>query len=139
EVLWRAKQIQYASRSRYHLDTAVACARLRQATHQLRTRAASAVPKDPAFQRLDIVHVVYRPGPDQLPGSDAEFSRESIAERRAAGYADLRAAISRKPWFTEKSQAHLGVVVHRVENGLVTTEAAGAAQEAPAPAEAGQS
>ncbi|MFL9909122.1 patatin-like phospholipase family protein [Paraburkholderia sp. RL17-337-BIB-A] len=141
EVLWRVKQIQYASRSRYHLDTAVACARLRQAAHQLRTHdeAASAVAKEPAFQRLDIVHVVYRPAPDQVPGSDAEFSRESIAERRAAGYADLKAAISRKPWLTEKSQAHLGVVVHRVENGLVTTEAAGAAQEAPAPTEAGQS
>ncbi|WP_043284253.1 patatin-like phospholipase family protein [Paraburkholderia oxyphila] len=140
EVLWRAKQIQYASRSRYHLDTAVACARLSQAAQQLRTHdaaAASAAPKAPAFQRLDIVHVVYRPGPDQVPGSDAEFSRESIAERRAAGYADLKAAISKKPWLTEKSPAHLGVVVHRVENGRVTTEAAGAAQEAPA--EAGQS
>jgi NTE family protein len=131
EVLWRAKQIQYASRTRYHLDTAVARARLGQAAQLLRTHdaaAAEAVPKAPAFQRLDIVHVVYRPGADQVPGSDAEFSRESIDERRAAGYADLEAAISKAPWLTEKSPSHLGVVVHRVENGQVTTEAAGAGQ-----------
>lgn len=141
EVLWRAKQIQYASRSRYHLDTAVTCARLRQAAHRLGVHdaAAASIPKDPPFQRLDIVHVVYRPGADQVPGSDAEFSRESITERRAAGYADLKAALGKKPWLTEQSQAHLGVVVHRVENGVVTTDAAGPAQEAPAPAEAGQS
>ncbi|OLL28162.1 hypothetical protein BTH42_28945 [Burkholderia sp. SRS-W-2-2016] len=127
EVLWRAKQIQYASRSRYHLDTAVACTRLRQAEHHLATRdaaAASAIPKAPVVQRLDVVHVVYRPGPDQVPGSDAEFSRESIAARRAAGYADLSAALAGKPWLTEMSSAHLGVTVHRVERGQVTTEAA---------------
>ncbi|KXU96152.1 hypothetical protein CR51_23520 [Caballeronia megalochromosomata] len=139
EVLWRAKQIQYASRSRYHLDAAVACARLQQAAHRL--GEPDAAPKDAPFQRLDIVHVVYRPGPDQVPGSDAEFSRQSIAERRKAGYADLKAALSKKPWLMEKSQAHLGVVVHRVENGVVTAEPAGAGQEAPAPApaEAGHS
>ena len=140
EVLWRAKQIQYASRSRYHINTSVARARLSQAVQQLGTHDAAtgaSVPKAPAFQRLDIVHVVYSPGPDQVPGSDAEFSRESIVERRAAGYADLKAAISKEPWLTEKSADHLGVVVHRVERGQVTTEAAGAAHEAPA--QAGQS
>jgi NTE family protein len=142
EVLWRAKQIQFASRSRYHLDTAVARARLGQAARHLRTHdaaAAAAVQNAPAFQRLDIVHVVYHPGPDQVPASDAEFSRESIEERRKAGYADLNAAISKKPWLTQMSPAHLGVAVHRFENGQVTTEAAGAAHETPAPAESRQS
>jgi len=62
---------------------------------------------------------------------------ERLGFDSARGAAHPRGA--RVPWCTEKSQAHLGVVVHRVENGLVTTEAAGAAQEASAPAESGES
>jgi NTE family protein len=67
------------------------------------------------------VHIVYHPGPDQIPESDAEFSRDSIAERRQAGYADLKQAIAKAPWLTEMLPAHLGVLIHRVEHGQVTT------------------
>jgi NTE family protein len=49
-------------------------------------------------RRLDIVHIVYRPSADQIPNSDAEFSRSSIAERREAGYRDMRAALAAAPW-----------------------------------------
>jgi NTE family protein len=67
------------------------------------------------------VHIVYRPGVDQIPNSDAEFSRSSIAERREAGYSDMRAALSAEPWLRQEKPAHLGALVHRVERGTVTT------------------
>ena len=63
----------------------------------------------------------YRPGAGQIPNSDAEFSRASIAERRAAGYHDLKAAIAETPWLRQQLPAHLGAVVHRVKNCHVTT------------------
>ena len=65
----------------------------------------------------DIVHIVYRPGADQIPHSDAEFSRSSIAERREAGYRDMRAALAAEPWLRQERPAHLGALVHRVERG----------------------
>lgn len=126
-VFWRMKQIEYASRADYHLKSVANKVRLDQAAQLLNARNAAesvAVPDDPILrtQRLDIVHVIYHPGPDQIPESDAEFSRESIAERRHAGYADLKGAIAKAPWLTEALPAHLGVLVHHVENGRVTTE-----------------
>ncbi len=131
EVFWRMKQIEYASRTGYHLKSVANKVKLRQAMQLLNARNAAgaaqavAVPDDPVVrtQRLDIVHIIYHPGPDQVPESDAEFSRESIAERRRAGYADLKGAIAKAPWLSEEVPAHLGVLVHHVENGRVTTEA----------------
>jgi len=81
------------------------------------------MPDDPTLgaRRLDIVHIIYHPGADQIPNSDAEFSRASIAERRAAGYRDLRAAIAQEPWLRQELPAHLGALVHRVQNERVTT------------------
>ena len=46
----------------------------------------------------DIVHLIYHPTAGQVAQSDAEFSRTSIADRRAAGYADMKDAIRRHPW-----------------------------------------
>jgi NTE family protein len=131
EVFWRMKQIEYASRTGYHLKSVANKVKLRQAMQLLNARNAAgaaqavAVPDDPVVRtpRLDIVHIIYHPGPDQVPESDAEFSRESIAERRRAGYADLKGAIAKAPWLSEEVPAHLGVLVHHVENGRVTTEA----------------
>jgi NTE family protein len=126
EVLWRMKQIEYASRTDYHLKSVATKVRLNQAMQLLKAHNAPetvGVPDVPALRtrRLDIVHIVYHPGPDQIPESDAEFSRDSIAERRQAGYADLKQAIAKAPWLTEMLPAHLGVLVHRVEHGQVTT------------------
>ena len=67
------------------------------------------------------VHIVYRPSADQIPNSDAEFSRSSIAERREAGYRDMRAALAAAPWQHQEMPAHLGALVHRVELAKVST------------------
>jgi NTE family protein len=125
-VLWRAKQIQYASRVSHHIDAVATKVNLRHAVRLLKAAGVpdvAAVPDDPllAARRLDIVHIVYRPGEDQIPNSDAEFSRSSIAERREAGYRDMRAALTAEPWLRQQMPAHLGALVHRVERGRVIT------------------
>ena len=125
-VLWRAKQIQYASRTAHQVDAVATKVNLRHAVRLLKATGvseAASVPANPLLteRRLDIVHIVYRPGADQIPNSDAEFSRNSIAERRAAGYRDMRAALAAEPWLRQEKPAHLGALVHRVERGTVTT------------------
>lgn len=45
-----------------------------------------------AAETLDIVHIVYHPGADQIPTSGAEFSRFSRRERRRAGHRDMTRA-----------------------------------------------
>jgi NTE family protein len=127
DVLWRAKRIQYASRTAHQIDAVATKVNLRHAVRLLKAAGApevTAVPDDPALapRRLDIVHIVYRPDADQFANSDAEFSRSSIAERRAAGYRDMRAALAAEPWLRREMPAHLGALVHRVEREAVTTQ-----------------
>jgi NTE family protein len=124
EVLWRAKQIQYASRTAHHVDSVATKVNLRHALGELaaaKTTAAVADDAAMAPQRLDIVHIVYRSAADQLPNSDAEFSRSSIAERRAAGHHDMQVALTAAPWLRRELPEQLGALVHRVERGTVVT------------------
>jgi NTE family protein len=123
DAFWRAKQIQYASRTDAHLTAFADRCNLRHAMRLLQTKGGTdAVPEATrlAGQRLDILHVVYHPAADQIPNSDAEFSRSSIAERRAAGYADMTAALHGKPW--ERAMApHTAAMVHRHDGGAKAT------------------
>jgi NTE family protein len=126
DVLWRAKQIQYASRAAHQIDAVATRVNLRHAVRLLKAAGvmeAAAMPDHPAptARRLDLVHIVYHPTADQISNSDAEFSRTSIAERRAAGYRDMRAALAAEPWLRQEMPAHLGALVHRVERETVTT------------------
>ena len=126
EVLWRAKQIQYASRTSHHVDAVATKVNLRHALRLLQSQdksEVSAVPGGPSVtdQRLDIVHIIYHPEAGQIPNSDAEFSRSSIAERRAAGYRDMKIALAAEPWQRTQKPAHLGALVHRVERQSVKT------------------
>ncbi len=99
EVQWRQKQIQYASRTPQSIQ------------------AAAAKLRRPDDARMDIVHVVYHPAVGQIPNSDAEFSRPSLAERRQAGYADLQHALAAAPWATGAQSTP--VVVHTISRGHV--------------------
>ncbi len=123
EVLWRAKQIQYASRTAHYIDAVATKVNLRHALGLLKAAGAAAVAAAPdnfEARRVDIVHVIYSPGPNQFPNSDAEFSRASLAERSACGYRDLQAAIAAQPWLQDLPP-HLGALVHRVQEQRVTT------------------
>jgi hypothetical protein len=125
-ALWRAKQIQYASRSAHHVDAVATKINLRHAMRLLKAATVpdvAAVPADPVLtaRRLDIVNIVYRPDAGQIPASDAEFSCSSIADRRAAGYRDMTTALAAQPWLQQEMPAHLGALVHRVERDKVIT------------------
>jgi len=126
DVTWRAKQIQYASRTAHHIDAVATKINLRHAVRVARHAGApevAAVPDSELLHtgRLDIVHVTYHPADDQIPNSDAEFSRSSIADRRAAGYRDLKAAIEAQPWMRVERPAHLAAMVHKVERGALAS------------------
>jgi NTE family protein len=115
-VEWRAKQIQYASRTSHNIDSVAAKMNLRHVMQLL-----SNPDKPRSDQRLDLVHIIYHPGNDQIPASDAEFSRASIVERRAAGLADMRRVLAKQPWHQVEKPRHLGCMIHRVTRGEVTT------------------
>jgi NTE family protein len=126
EVQWRAKEIRYASGMARQIDGVAIKVNLRHAVRLLkaaRVPEVAAVPDDPLLRerRLDIVHIVYRPDAGQIPNSDTDFSRSSIAEHRAAGYRDMRTALAAEPWQRQEMPAHLGALVHRVERGRVIT------------------
>jgi NTE family protein len=115
-VEWRAKQIRYASSTVSHVHAVAA---------KLKFRAAQRMIEDPEGKpsglRLDIVHIVYHPGEDQIPASDAEFSRASIAARRAAGLSDMRRALAERPWCRAERPEHFGCLIHRLTPEGVTT------------------
>jgi NTE family protein len=129
EVLWRQKQIQYASRTAQHIDAVAAKLNLRHALGQQSAASHPARAVDPAVPgavalqdgRMDIVHITYQPTADQISSSDAEFSRRSIAERRDAGYRDLGRALREAPWFTRDKPEAVRALVHKVQDGEVTT------------------
>jgi NTE family protein len=129
EVLWRQKQIQYASRTAQHIDAVATKLNLRRALSQQSAASHAARAVDPAVPgevalqdaRMDIVHITYQPTADQISSSDAEFSRRSIAARRDAGYQDLKRALREAPWFTRDKPEALCALVHKVEDGEVTT------------------
>lgn len=84
DVFWRVKQIQYASRTANQIDAVAAKVNLRRTQRALLAarrilaesdRPAAAEELGPEAQRLDLVHIIHHPGPDQIPNSDAEFSR----------------------------------------------------------------
>src|SRR5207245_10771409 len=95
EVIWRQKQIQYASRTEHHIQTVAARLNLRRNLAKLQGLMPKEALSDPAVQDatalsydgdMDIVHIQYIPTPDQVSSSDAEFSRSSLARRSEAGH-----------------------------------------------------
>ncbi len=120
EVQARAKQILYASRTAHHVDSIATKVNLRRAMRQLAGDGPGTGASD-SDQRMDIVHIIYHPSQDQITASDAEFSRASIAERRDAGYADMRRALGAAPWHRAQTPAPLGCMVHRVTPDAITT------------------
>ena len=96
-----------------HVRPRVDQANLRHTLHLLRHGTAAVLEEHaPIGQRLDILHIVYRPTSELIPNSDAEFSRISIAERRAAGYTAMKAALDTRPW-ERVLPTHATALLHR--------------------------
>ncbi len=118
DVLWRAKQLQYAGRAAHDLRVVETVANHLHA--QAIAKAAgvpemSGLPDTLALRkgRLDLVHITYHPGPGYLASSDTEFSRRSIATRRTAGRLDMERALAEAPW-TRPMPAHKRARIHPV-------------------------
>jgi NTE family protein len=102
EVAWRQKQIQYASRSSHHIEQLATNHNQRWALQQLAKGGAdvsalcdaATLSGHDGEATFEIVHIIYHPADDQIADSDAEFSRASIADRRAAGLADMKKALA---------------------------------------------
>ena len=55
-------------------------------------------------QALDLVHLIYRPGPHERESLDYEFSRVSVLERWEAGRRDLRDTLMHPEWLKHAGQ-----------------------------------
>jgi len=120
EVLWREKEIQYASRSNHNVEALIAQRNLAHVAAKSPDLVdSSQVPDVPELTdgtKIDIVHITFDPLPGHIPLSDAEFSRRSIRLRRDLGYQDMKQAIAETPW----TQHTAGLPTHfyrRQKNG----------------------
>ena len=96
DVNWRAKSIQFASRTAQNIAQV---ARVHNMSQRLeREDGAHSFSAGAPPPRLDIVHLTYRRGEDQIGDSDAEFSRGSIEVRRQSGYRDMKRVLELAPW-----------------------------------------
>ncbi|MBV8231745.1 MAG: DUF3734 domain-containing protein, partial [Planctomycetaceae bacterium] len=137
EVLWRQKQIQYASRTTHAIDSAAKQHRLRYALSQVPGQLPTEAPRDATAQGaleqecgMYFCRIIYEPRRDQIPMSDAEFSRPSIADRRAAGYSDMMSCLRQKPWLSPVGEeaesedrgavAPAGAVVYEARRGRIS-------------------
>jgi len=116
----RLKDIQYASRTREHIDDHKELQNLRRAVRLLGQRLTPKLAADPALKRLtalgcehsiDVVHLVMKVLPNEDTFRDIDFSHETLTARWAAGVHDGQRALRHKSWLTPPPD-HLGMRVH---------------------------
>jgi NTE family protein len=121
DVSEREKDIRYSSRTRRNTDMEVAWRRVSEAARRLVAKLPPELRTDPDAQELlartritcsgfDIVHLIYRAKQYEHHSKDYEFSRWTMGEHWAAGYADVLQTL-RDPRFVEHKPDHYGVRV----------------------------
>lgn len=120
EVLWREKEIQYASRTCAHIEALIAKKNLDQLlAHSPAVFDSKQVPDVTSLKggpKIDIVHITFEPLAGHNPMSDTEFSRRSIRLRSDAGYEDMKQAIDASPW-TQENEGLPAHVYRRAKDG----------------------
>jgi NTE family protein len=118
----RHKDIQYASRTREHLEDHRTMHNLRRAVDVLSRRLAAQGKPDAqlaALARLgcdktiDVVRLIHKAAPDDDHNKDIDFSRRSLDARWRAGLRDAERALRHKHWL-EPPPADIGMVVHEL-------------------------
>lgn len=118
DVLWRQKEIMYASRTTQNISSVAAKAHLQRQN----------VPnggKKPG--KLDIVRIVFNDKGNHIPNSDADFSRPSITLRMETGFRDMEMALNGMDWKElglhdwVSSKSEHKVAVHEVTSGQLTS------------------
>jgi NTE family protein len=120
DALRRLKDIQYASRTREHLDDHARMQNLRRAVRLLGQKLGPRAKQDAATRHLlamgcghaiDIVHLVMKALPGEDSFRDIDFSRHTLQQRWAAGQRDGQRALRHRSWLTPPAD-HLGMRVH---------------------------
>ena len=114
DVLKRQKEILFSSRTRYTSNMVAEITNTRRAICDLIAKLPEDLKDDPEVHHLgefarvapiDLVHLIYRPGPYERESSDYEFSRASVLERWEAGRRDLRDTLMHPEWLKRAGQA----------------------------------
>ena len=119
----RHKDIQYASRTREHLEDHRTMQNMRRAIDILGARLPAQARNDPALQRLtklgctstvNIVRLIMKALPSDDHNKDIDFARERLATRWQAGRHDAERALRHKRWLAPLD-APVGMAIHELE------------------------
>ena len=119
----RLKDIQYASRTREHLEDHRAMQNMRRAIEILSARLPAKDRDDPALKKLsglgctstvNIVRLVMKALPTDDYTKDIDFARASLAQRWQAGLDDAQRALRHKRWLAPLSLP-VGMVIHELD------------------------
>ena len=120
DALTRLKDIQYASRTREHIEDHERMQNLRRAVRLLGQQLGPKAAEDPATKRLielgsdhsiDIVHLVMKALQGEDSFRDIDFSPDTLKARWSAGLNDGQRALRHRSWLTPPPD-HLGMRVH---------------------------
>jgi NTE family protein len=118
----RQKDIQYASRTREHLEDHRKMQNMRHAIQLLADRLPAKDRADPALQRLmrqgctatiNIVRLIMKALPGDDLNKDIDFSRRTLQTRWALGQHDGERALRHKSWLQPLHEP-LGMVIHEL-------------------------
>jgi len=107
EVLERAKDIQYSSKTRFNTSRAKEEDALREALTHVIAKLPPRLRRDPQVEvlaeraqgrRISIVHLINRRGAYSSQSKDYEFSRATVRALWAAGLADVRKTMRNPRW-----------------------------------------
>ena len=121
-AMTRQKDIQYASRSREHLDDHRKMQNLRRAVRILSRHVPPQERKSPDLKSLlelgcdntiSIVRLIMKALPEDDHMKDIDFSRSTLTARWKAGHRDAERALRHKSWL-KPLPAHLGMAIHEL-------------------------
>jgi NTE family protein len=108
QVLERAKDIQYSSKTRFNTTRVAEMEEFRHALGRLMKKLPPRLRNDPDVRRLSpictarreitILHLINRRSPDSTSAKDYEFSRATMERLWEAGLDDVRLSCSSKRW-----------------------------------------
>ncbi len=119
EVAERAKDIQFASRTRMNTDLIAAQQKLAAAAQKLAGRLPPRFADDPDLQALlnagscnavTVMHLIHRSKHYATQSKDYEFSRQTVREHWAAGRADVEASLADPRW-AHRPRKQAGITV----------------------------
>jgi len=118
----RQKDIQYASRTREHLEDHRTMQNMRRAIELLSARLQEKDRSNPAFKRLtglgcrstiNIVRLIMKALPTDDHNKDIDFAKSRLAARWQAGSRDAQRALHHKSWLAPLPE-HIGMMIHEL-------------------------